>query len=239
MSQQVGRRTYGVERLIALSDGVFAIVCTLLVLDLKLPEPPIPGHSLLHELRENVPDTVGWAISFIVIARLWVVHHRIVDGLARCRSATIALNFVFLGFVSLIPFAASLLGIYEFHNRTAVTVFSVIFAAAAISLGFLARHVLHEPQLTKPTAEDLSWHARHHTTVIPLVAVVAIVTGLVLPRIALFIWLAEAGAIILASLRDRSPLGDDLVDATVAAPDGYANDAAPDGYASDAPTRSG
>jgi uncharacterized membrane protein len=230
MPPKAARRTFGVERLIALSDGVFAIVCTLLVLDIKLPEPPHPGHTLARELWENVPDTVGWAISFVVLARLWVVHHRIVDNLARCRSVTIVLNFAFLAFVSLIPFAASLIGAYEFHNRTAVTVFSVIFGSAAISLGFLARHVQNEPLLAKPNRDDLSWHARHHTTVLPLVAAVAIVAGLLVPQFALFIWLGEGLFIILTSLRDHRPLGEEITDATLAAPDGYP---------SDAPTRSG
>jgi uncharacterized membrane protein len=137
---------------------------------------------------------------------------------------------VFLAFVSLIPFAASLIGAYEFHNRTAVTVFSVIFGSAAISLGFLARHVQKEPQLAKPTADDLTWQARHHVTVLPVVTAVAIVAGLVEPQIALFIWLGEGVVVILASLRDRHPFGEEVAEATLASPDGYP---------SDAPTRSG
>jgi len=109
-------RTYGVERLGAFSDGVFAIVATLLVLDIKLPDPPLPGREIGHELVGNIPAFIGWLVSFVVLARFWTIHHHVVHVLDRVSRQTIAWNFVFLATISLLPFAASLVGIYEFDS---------------------------------------------------------------------------------------------------------------------------
>ena len=83
--------TFGTERLGALSDGVFAIVLTLLVLDLKLPELP-PGYAepgMIKALEERIPNLIAWIISFVLVARIWIVHHSIVANLADARRMTV------------------------------------------------------------------------------------------------------------------------------------------------------
>jgi hypothetical protein len=65
-------RMYAPERLGALTDGVFAIALTLLVLDLKLPDPPPVDLTVGEILRADWHPFVGWIISFVVLARLWL-----------------------------------------------------------------------------------------------------------------------------------------------------------------------
>ena len=63
------------SRIVAFSDGVFAIAITLLVLNLGVPEH-IHGDDLSEVLWEQRQDLFAYAISFAVIGRFWVVHHR-------------------------------------------------------------------------------------------------------------------------------------------------------------------
>src|ERR1041384_3485230 len=69
---------YGPERVIALSDGVYAIALTLLVLDIRLPELPQPVSAQEFEaaLLALQPQLFSYALSFVVIAIFWLAHHR-------------------------------------------------------------------------------------------------------------------------------------------------------------------
>jgi len=89
------------HRLELFSDGVFAIILTLLVLDLRIPT----AHGLAG-LREVGPALIVHAASFFVVGSFWTVHH---NGLARVteiRSHTLLLNLLSLFFATLIPFGA-------------------------------------------------------------------------------------------------------------------------------------
>jgi len=169
------RPTYSTERLSALADGVFAVALTLLVLDLKLP--PVPAGSqqaLIADLEGQIPNLIAWLISFVLVARFWVVHHAIVASLARCHVATMAWNFVVLALMSLVPFAASLIGTYEF-DAVAVFIFAALMGMAGLSLGLFARHAAKETHLHREApADDLHWHWKYHSRVLPAVAVVSV-----------------------------------------------------------------
>jgi uncharacterized membrane protein len=71
-------------RIEAFSDGVFAIIVTLLVLELKVPA--LKDHAsvseLAHHLLEALPKFVSWLISFVIVCKFWLNHHHIL-GLAR------------------------------------------------------------------------------------------------------------------------------------------------------------
>jgi TMEM175 potassium channel family protein len=181
-----------VERLAALSDGVFAIVVTLLVLEIRLPEPPHPGSHVLIDLGDNVPDFLGWLISFVVLARFWTIHHHVVSTMARVRTPTIVVNFVFLGLISLVPFEASLVGTYEFETPFPLAIFSLGLGLAALMLGLLARQAAREPQLLRTRDHDLERQWRHHVAVVPLVALAAAAAAFLHPAAAGAVWLSEA-----------------------------------------------
>lgn len=198
-----GAATYGVERMAALSDGLFAIVLTLLVLDLRLPEPPGPGAELLDHLGENVHDFVGWFVSFLTIARVWVVHHTVLSRMARCHLGTIVLNFALLAAISLMPFTASLIGTYELAEPWSIVLFAVNLAAAGAALGALARHVAHEPGMLRAEhdPESLEWHWKHHLLILPTVAGLVAVLAFVEPYVAVAILLGEFVVVLVSALR--------------------------------------
>lgn len=89
------------HRLELFSDGVFAIVLTLLVLDLRVPSAP--G---LAGLWEIVPALFVHAASFLVVASLWFAHHGVLARVTTINSRTLKLNLVCLFWITLIPFGA-------------------------------------------------------------------------------------------------------------------------------------
>ncbi len=84
--QRFGRGELRLNRIDALSEGVFAIVVTLLVLDLSVPalHDARSVHELGHRLVDLLPKFLSWLISFIIVCKFWPNHHHIL-GLARFR----------------------------------------------------------------------------------------------------------------------------------------------------------
>jgi uncharacterized membrane protein len=110
------------ERSKALADGVFAIVMTLLVLELAVPVVmTTSGHdSLAHELLEMWPEFLFYFLSFLILGMYWLIHHFIFDGIIAYDSTLVWLNIFYLMFVSLIPFSTSLFGRYTSEKVTTV-----------------------------------------------------------------------------------------------------------------------
>jgi uncharacterized membrane protein len=135
-------RTFDPGRISALSDGVFAIAMTLLVLDLELPDVQSLSDpsAFARELASQFPGFASWLLSFAVLCRLWTVHHDLLaDGDTRSRGFT-TWNFVFLGAVSFIPFPTSLLAEHP-EQLLSVIVFSATYVVAGIALGRMWRFV--------------------------------------------------------------------------------------------------
>ena len=110
-------------RIEAFSDGVFAIIVTLLVLELKVPalKDHASAAELAHHLVELLPKFLSWLISFIIVCKFWLNHHHVL-GLARQSDyAMVWLNSIFLLGQSFIPFPTAVVGEYP-NNRLAVFV---------------------------------------------------------------------------------------------------------------------
>ncbi|MDI2029554.1 TMEM175 family protein [Saccharopolyspora sp. TS4A08] len=98
-------------RVLALSDGVFAIAATLLALDIRVPEG-LDTRGLHDALRGLAPGLTGYAIAFLVIGVLWLGHRELFGDIRRVEPAVAWVNVVLLGFVALLPFPSSLLADY-------------------------------------------------------------------------------------------------------------------------------
>ena len=110
------------ERLRTLADGVFAIVMTLLVLELGVPVAKGLSRNteLLHQLGEMWPEFLIYGLSFLILGIFWVIHHTIYAEVKRYDTTLVWLNILFLMFVSLIPFSTALVGKNGFIKVTAV-----------------------------------------------------------------------------------------------------------------------
>jgi uncharacterized membrane protein len=90
------------DRVLALSDGVFAIVLTLLVLEIGVPEN-LATESLRSSLLELRPTLVAWVISFLITGMYWVGHRDLFNRVQSVNRDLVWLNLLFLLAVSLIP----------------------------------------------------------------------------------------------------------------------------------------
>jgi uncharacterized membrane protein len=103
--------TLNKSRIEALSDGVFAIAMTLLVLELKVPEvmQHEPDQKLLKELLELAPEFSAYVVTFLIAGRFWYLHHLTFHFMLHVDGFLVAVNLTFLMFVSLLPFSSGLM----------------------------------------------------------------------------------------------------------------------------------
>lgn len=88
-------QTSSLERLRTLTDGIYAIVATLLVLDLKAPEiPGLTNATLIADLFKQIPNFIAYLISFAIVASLWMRNHWILEPLKKCDYTTFWLNLL-------------------------------------------------------------------------------------------------------------------------------------------------
>ena len=141
------------NRIEAFSDGVFAIVVTLLVLELKVPE--LHEHNsvgeLCERLREQLPKFLSWLISFIIVCKFWLNHHYLLGRARYANYGMVWLNSIFLMFQSFIPFPTGLMGEYP-SNPLAVTIFGFVMSANTVMFLVLQRYILRK--LIKPELAD-------------------------------------------------------------------------------------
>lgn len=125
-------------RLGALSDGVYAIALTLLVLDIKIPEDTLAG-ELSATLVALAPKLLIYLISFVVIGGAWGSHQRMLGQIKRGTGLVVWANLLSLLFVSIVPATASLLGRFPAHIL-AILCFAVNVILIQLSAYLLWRH---------------------------------------------------------------------------------------------------
>src|SRR6266516_3920883 len=130
------------DRVLAFSDAVFAIALTLLTLDLRLPSG-LHGKAFTEGLHSLLPALGAYALSFFVLAQLWLAHHRIFGIVAQVNRAILVRNLFFLSLIAIMPFPVSLLS--EYHERP-VAVYAVAFIAAMEIQRRLWRYVTRPEQ---------------------------------------------------------------------------------------------
>ena len=102
------------ERMLCFSDGVFAIVLTLLALDLRLPAGANDAHLFL-AAEQIAGQLTAFALSFALVGAFWLAHLSTMRALARFDWVVAGVNVVFLFTVTLTPFASALVG--RFGNQ--------------------------------------------------------------------------------------------------------------------------
>jgi len=143
-------RAHDPSRVLALSDGVCAIIITLLVLEVHVPEQLHRGESLLGELRVVRPSLVSFLISFVVVAIAWAGHRDLFSVIKRADRTLVWLNVLYLLPLCLLPFGASLIARYP-SDAVALRIYSILLIAIALTrLGMWIyatgrTHLLHGP----------------------------------------------------------------------------------------------
>ncbi|MFQ6852579.1 MULTISPECIES: TMEM175 family protein [unclassified Streptomyces] len=105
------------DRLTTLSDGIFAIAMTLLVLDLHV-EPGLDKDAFTDAVRQAVPDLGAYALSFTILAGFWRDHRLIVRLVPRFEGVALRFALMWLGAIALVPFPTALLSEYAARPLT-------------------------------------------------------------------------------------------------------------------------
>lgn len=124
------------ERLVFFSDGVFAIVITILVLELR---PPHEGS--LTALLDLWPSFVAYAVSYAFLAIVWVNHHHVLGYPEDASRSLIWANFAHLFSVSLVPFTTAWIADSELASLP-VALYAIVFALINISYLLLCREAI-------------------------------------------------------------------------------------------------
>ena len=152
------QRIAGSERTVVFSDAVFAVIVTIMVLDLKPPD-----HATFAALLALWPTAVSYVVSYCFIAVVWVNHHHLFRFLPHATPRLIWINFAHLFMVSLVPFATA----WVADSRlAAVPVFVYAGVFVLVNLAYLPfeRHAL-----TYAQAHEISAKTRRITKVRSLV----------------------------------------------------------------------
>jgi uncharacterized membrane protein len=185
------------SRMEAFSDGIFAIASTLLVLDLAVPAV---SSDVAGQLREQWPIYLAYLVSFATIGQAWLGHSVNTEYLDRADSILLRLNLVLLFFVSLLPFPTHMLAEYfssTTAERIAVTVYGLNLLAISGFTSILWHYAVAEHLVTRDRSEA---DVRSLTSKLDpslLSYAVAIGIGLVLPKLAVALYLLIALFVII------------------------------------------
>jgi uncharacterized membrane protein len=192
------------SRFDAFSDGVFAIVITLLVLELHVPTG---RQHLASMLGDEWPRYLGYFVSFAFIGGVWVAHSTVSHFIKAVDATLMRLNLVLLLFVSLLPFTTGILATHLFASilpvdritepqpgfgpeRLAVVLFGINLTLAALMTFLVIRHVDKASELAADDVveEELKGFARGRRTAVILQAL-ATVVGVFVPVVAVVVYL--------------------------------------------------
>jgi uncharacterized membrane protein len=181
MSEQAESRSeFDYDRTVALSDGVFAIALTLLVLNIPLPAD---GDDLWSQLDDLLPNLGAYALSFAVLGFMWLRHHSFFRELRGIDRPLALLNLLYLGFVALIPFPTGLIS--ERGDESAAVIVYALTIAASSAVAAQMHVVAERNGLTDPEP----WSPLERFAV-PLVFLASVPVALIDPTAGTLCWLA-------------------------------------------------
>lgn len=187
-------------RLEAFSDGVFAIVVTLLVLELKVPQP---GGSLWHELVQEWPAYLGYFVSFAFIGGSWIAHSNTTRFIKAADDVLMRLNLLLLLSVSFLPFTTSLMATHlnDPGERLAVVIFGLNLTLATLLVNVLVGYAARSHGLAADDVaeEELQAFERERRYALALQAT-ATVVAIFLPVVAVIVYLVISVLLLIEPL---------------------------------------
>lgn len=177
-------------RLEAFSDGVFAIVITLLVLELEVPEGE---EHLLRTLADGWPAYLGYFVSFTFIGGAWIAHSNMTRFVKSADAAFMRLNLVLLLFVSFLPFTTRLLAVHlgDAEEDVAVVIFGANLTLAALLVNVLVAYAARTPGMAADDVaeEELHDFAKERRAAL-LFQAMATIVSVFMPVVAVMVFLA-------------------------------------------------
>ncbi len=175
----------------ALSDGVIAIACTLLVLEIKIPHFPhgISRAEQWEEFKEVIPSFIGFVFSFLNILIFWVNHDAINKVIVRFDTLTTYLNIIFLLLISLIPFTTGFL-VENSDSLIAVSCYGLVLFFCSLVAVIMYHHLAFKSNLFMPAVTMKSRKKIWRQVVMgPVFFALAIAGGLITVYIPIIIYI--------------------------------------------------
>jgi uncharacterized membrane protein len=176
-------------RLLTFTDGVFAIIITILVLELKVPDLG-SGQSLRDALRELRPTFIAFIVSFLLVGMYWVWHRGAFAQVRHIDHNALWLNLLFLLPVAMIPFAASVLGEHP-SNAAAIRLYGAVLIVATLLRVVVDSYLRRHPGLLWQSVSQKSRRVAALTSAAPfLIYGIAVVVAEWLPNLSLMLFFA-------------------------------------------------
>jgi uncharacterized membrane protein len=180
-------------RLEAFSDGVIAVVITIMVLNLRPPDG-----SSLHDLRPLVPKLSVYLLSFVFIAIYWNNHHHLLHAVDRVTGASLWANAHLLFWLSLTPVAAAWLGPH-LTDGTPVAVYGGVLLGSAIAYTILTHALIAAHGPDSRLAQAIGRDAKGNLSLVAYVLGIAV--SPVVPWLAIGFYVAVAVAWLVPDRR--------------------------------------
>lgn len=157
------------SRLDQLSDGIFAIVMTVLVFEFKVPVlSPVNNQTLWTELNHLLPIFESYILSFALLFTYWRAHHFFISIYAKTiDSVLVNINGLFFMLIGLIPFSSSILGQYR-GNELSVILFAVHIILIGLTLYWMRRYVLYSDHIKNPEISKRELRGSVVRTLVPV-----------------------------------------------------------------------
>jgi uncharacterized membrane protein len=184
------RDAWGIEfsRIVAFSDGVFAIAITLLVLQINIPANLPAGDTLFDEILDTHRDFIAYGISFAVLGKLWLAHHRFFASVERFDPVLMGLNLLYLAWIVLVPFTSEILGDYG-DDSTSVILYAAIMAAVSITFQIQILYADRKDMIRPELREYVRQFSGAANFAVGAVFLLSIPVALISPLAATVMWL--------------------------------------------------
>jgi len=179
-------RSYQTDRTEGISDGVFTVSLTLLILDVRPPEGGVS--QLVPGLVLIAPRLGTFALSFAIVAYYWVVHHLIFASLRGVKVALLWANMLFLFTIAVLPFSTAVLGRYALAP-VALAIYGANLAACTSTLAAVWFVADRSHVTDRPTVSQRRYIVRRFGLQL-LVALLGLACAFVAPGLALCIFVA-------------------------------------------------
>jgi uncharacterized membrane protein len=137
MTEQNGRTELGSERLEAFSDAVFAVIITIMALELRAPD----GHTLANVRDDLLPGLVAYVLSFSLLGIYWNNHHHLLRAAERINGSVMWTNLFLLFWLSLIPVLTEWVR-EEYEHPLPAAAYGVVLLASGFAYSLLVRALI-------------------------------------------------------------------------------------------------
>jgi uncharacterized membrane protein len=190
MNNRSGEDTSGLDRIMSFSDAIFAIVMTLLILDIPIPD--IPPDSATAELSSRVldlwPQFFSYALSFMVIGTYWIAHHGTFQYFRSYDRVLMLLNLLFLLSISFVPFPTALLGEYG-EQQFAVVLYALSLAVPRLLLALVWWYAMKRNLLIESLDARISRYHLARSLTIPALFFISKIVSFFSVSAAILSWL--------------------------------------------------